>query len=89
MPATTDSHHHGLRPEDTAEAKLRLRVSNPILPTLVLPRVRDELDFDVHRKLVHNVSNGDIKLVLRIRDIRFPRLSSGYARRWGLVLCGE
>ena len=70
MPATADSHHHGLRPEDTAEAKLRLRVSNPILPTLVLPRVRDELDLDVHRKLVHDVSDGDIELVLRIGNIR-------------------
>ena len=60
LPTATNSHHHCLRPQDAAEAELGIGVTDPILATLVLPRVRNKFDLDVYRQLVHHIADGNI-----------------------------
>ena len=85
LPAPTNPNHDGLGTKDTTETQFRILVTNPIFAALVFPRIGDgfDVDIDIDGELVHHCPNGNIELVLGIRDVRFPRFPCFILTRGG------
>jgi len=90
LPPSTNPYHHGLRTEDTTEAQLRVIITDPVFPALVLPSIGDgfNVDIDANGEFVHHRPNCDIEPVLGVRNVGFSWLSRS-ALAWGCRAVAE